>query len=279
MTVSKKSFSIYDSSNSHIGYTVLTFKLGSTAKSGPTILFPKFRNLGYGQAVRTAVNNYCSENGITKIYCTASCNDIRLIRYLIKSGMSIEAHLKRQYSQYRDEIVLGQILSHEPVSPKTYERKREAFEIVENSFSTEVVSNFLNRLFRKTFFEVDNSFGHRLVETFSQVGACNYEDKNRWLILGQRNSKIGATIILIPKRGGSVKGVILSESCHPSSLTTLIQKALSHCKSQNQSKLYFCHPFDDILILQTLISLGFENEGILRSPSSSHQIILSKFIL
>ena len=60
-TKRKEVLSINNERNVCIGFTTLTYKSGDCVKTGPTILLPRYRSRGYGQAARKAIEEICCE--------------------------------------------------------------------------------------------------------------------------------------------------------------------------------------------------------------------------
>ena len=92
-TTRKEVLSINNERHVCIGFTTLTYKSGGCVKTGPTILLPQYRSRGYGQATRKAIEEHAVRLKARKLYCTCPETSEGTTRYLIASGMRVEAHL------------------------------------------------------------------------------------------------------------------------------------------------------------------------------------------
>ncbi len=54
-TTRKEVFSISDETVGLVSFTTLTFKIGDSAKTGPTILFEEYRGKGYGASLQELI--------------------------------------------------------------------------------------------------------------------------------------------------------------------------------------------------------------------------------
>src|ERR1019366_4975833 len=109
-TMRKEVLSISNERNVCIGFTTLTYKSGGCVKTGPTILLPGSRGRGYGQSARRAIEEHVVRLNARKLYCTCAETSEETTRYLLASGMRVEAHLANHYSTTHNELVFGKLL-------------------------------------------------------------------------------------------------------------------------------------------------------------------------
>jgi len=87
--------------------------------------------------------------------------------------------------------------------------------------------------------------------------------------------------ILIPKRGGSVKALIACSTSHAESIDALIAGAELQVRKLHKRKIYVNHNIADQVVIERLITAGFNIEGALRQPYKAgvDHLILSKKIV
>ncbi len=113
-TRKKEVFGIHNSNETCIGFTTLTHKSGGCVKTGPTVIFPKYRSTGYGQATRKAIEEYVLRFKARKLYCTCPETSEDTIRYLLASGMRVEAHLANRRPKARSGLMICSRSSRAP---------------------------------------------------------------------------------------------------------------------------------------------------------------------
>ena len=281
LTTKKEVLRIVDDSESLVGFTTLTYKLGGALKTGPTVLLPRYIGRGYGGAARVAIEQHARTLGVRKLYCTAPDSAQEVVSYLLRAGYRVEAHLSRQYAEDHGELVFGRLLST-PGRPSKPRRRRSAASGVVGSpdqFTAKALVESLTRLFAATWFPVKVGFAQRLRRS-PKPGSSAYEDKPRellWLV-GRRRC-IGACI-LIPKRGRSVKAILLSETSDPASISSLITSSEKWCSDRAYRKIFYLHPLADQLITGILFESRYCPEGVLSEPYVPGQpvLVMSKML-
>lgn len=251
-----------------IGFIVLTEKIGNSVKTGPTILLPEFRNKGLGREVRRQIEDIYKKLGYRKIYCTCNSTDFDVIRYLIKSGMKVEAHLTGQYKKRNSEFIFGKLLK---TSPKkylklSYKKVTGTTSLVNVKKDGTSLISFLNNNFPKYYLNIDSQFVDNLIKSIKpKIG--KYTEKNKSIFVTKNsNNEIISTSICSPKRGGSVKINYLTTTSDDKTLANHFLKIISFFHSLNRSKIYTTIPVYDLLIIKNLENIGFIKEGLLIEP-------------
>lgn len=268
-----------------LGFTTLTFKSGYSVKTGPTILLPEYQNKGFGQAIRRAVEERARRAGARKIYCTAADTAFDTVRYLLASGMRVEAHLRRHYSLAHDELVFGKFLEADEYRQLNIPRlpRRRATPSPPSAFRRRDLARLFRRMFSSTWYPVTMAYAETIVRSTLGAGAADVRDHaqkpKRMVCLRSGDECVGA-VVLLPKRGGAVKALLLRSTNHESSLAQLIATANECASTLEQRKIYYLHPVDDTLILKLLRKDGFAFEGLLRAPYVRGQdvVVASKFL-
>ena len=107
-----------------------------------------------------------------------------------------------------------------------------------------------------------------------------YENKPvRIFCIGNRG-KCVALVLVVPKRGGAVKALLLSVTHHSESLMALLNYVETELRALEKRKLYFVHPSDDSEIVNILKSCSYSVEGLLQEPYRKGQdaVILAKML-
>jgi predicted transcriptional regulator len=279
-TTKKEVLAIYDHKTC-LGFTTLTYKSVGCVKTGPTMLYEQFHRKGYGLATRRAIEARLRPLHIRKIYCTCPDTAQTTIRYLLASGLRIEAHLERHYSTIHNEIVFGKLLlADEQISQVGSTAKViKARIIAPEKFDKKSLIDDFRKMFSDTWRPVDAKFAKHVIEQAIELRAEKIQEKPKRLVcLGAHGRCVGA-IVLLPKRGGAVKGLLLRSTNDNDSLKVLIESALRYVTILGGRKLYFLHPLADSRILAALKEIGFLTEGLLRAPYVPGQdvVIASKF--
>jgi hypothetical protein len=107
----------------------------------------------------------------------------------------------------------------------------------------------------------------------------SYEEKPIQLVGVAERMRIIALVLLVPKRGGAVKALLLSNTENPKTLRELLVLAERRVIKARKRKLYFIHPIEDNKALSSLAKNGYTAEGILRSPYREGQdaVVYSRF--
>ena len=136
------------------------------------------------------------------------------------------------------------------------------------------------KLFQRTYHSVNARFVTEIIKQAIEEPQDHAEDKPKRVICLQRRNRCIAAVVLLPKRGGAVKSLLLTSTKHEKSFRELLDKASGIAGKLGGRKMYFLHPVRDSDVVQILRRDGFQSEGLLRAPYSSGQdvIVLSKFI-
>jgi predicted transcriptional regulator len=280
-TRKKRVLTIRDSKGRMVGFTTLTYKIGGCVKTGPTILLQKWRRKGFGTATRKAILEMSRRDAIRKLYCTCPDNDQAVISYLIKAGFHIEAHLTKHYSTTHGELVLGQVLEHATkTSPTCVHRKDSKAKLLKPEVvPVEKLAKAFRKSFSETWIPINYSLARFIVANANRPKST-YEEKPTTLISFGKGQKSKAHILLVPKRGGAVKAVWLSTTCHKQSLHEMVKCAEDFLVYHHKRKIYFVHPADDKDLIEILKERNYEAEGLLREPYRKGQdaLVLSKLL-
>jgi predicted transcriptional regulator len=281
-TTKKEVLSINNARGACIGFTTLTYKSGGCVKTGPTILVPQHRSVGYGQATRRSIEEYVLRSNARKLYCTCPETSAETIRYLLASGMRIEAHLANHYSTTHNELVFGKLLVMdeskvsfvsasstvpcEVADPKTLDRRQ-------------LVSDF-KEMFERIWPPVSDVFVRELLRQSVDQKATEHREKPKRLVCVGRGGRVFGAVVLLPKRGGAVKGLLLRNTGHKGTLRKMIDGALEIVAELGGRKLYFLHPIVDAESIIFLKSQRFQAEGLLVAPYVPGQdvAVMSRFV-
>lgn len=282
-TATKEVLEIRSTRGGLIGFTTLTYKSGGCVKTGPTILLKRYRGHGYGLATRAAIEERVRQAGFRKVYATCPNKSEQVAKYLMASGMRLEAHLERHYASGHDEFVFGKLLvADEPPSakamapgpdlratlcePTALKRKR-------------LVADFA-MLFERTWSAVSRRFAREILKQALDLKTTDKSTKPKRLVCLRQGNHCLAAVVLLPKRGGAVKGLLLRGTRNAISLRTLITESARLAMDLGGRKLYFIHPLLDPTGLAILRSLGFQSEGLIRAPYRPGQdaVVISKFL-
>ena len=263
------------------GFLVLTFKLGGSIKTGPTILFPRFRNAGLGKRLRIAVHEFASKAGYRKVYCTIPASKPEALQYLLGSGYQIEAHLKQHYHDKHDELVLGYPIAQAESRPAEFLRQIVPplrFAVV-NRMDIEAY-NFLQKTFSESYLDVPQDWAQRQIEygLRSRKGAAQgFKDR---VLFAAYAAGIVAMCFCVLKRGGSAKLILLSETAHVDGMARFIDFVIGELGKEKIKKFYTHIPLTDSDVTQAFIARGFKPEGLLRMPyrQSDDLLIFGKFL-
>lgn len=266
-TERKEVFSIWNRKE-HIGFTTVTWKNNHCAKTGPTIIEPKHVHKGFGRATRVALEDLVRKKGFRKIYCTCADDAPDVVAYLLDSGMKIEAHLDRQYSADHGEFVFGKFLvadEYEEV-PLTKRQQKKSKVINPELVSKPSLIRDFKRLFEGSWTSADDTFAERIVQggVSRKKPDPRYKAK-RIVCIGTRN-KIDGLTVLLPKRGGSVKALMASDTDDEASIKAMIEEVARLSCGWGARKIYYLHPLLDVPLVRALRSSQFQMEGFLRAP-------------
>lgn len=282
MTVKKEVLAIHHKEKGHVGYTTLTYKRGHALKTGPTIIKPRFRGKGLGLEVRRAIENYAIQKGKRKLYCTCPDDEPNLSLHFIRAGYRIEGHLQSHYQMQRGEILFGKVLEHAVSSTNSIRKlTTESGKLVAStSFRKELLIGIIARLFSSVWLGQGEEFAKQIVRLASRRNTTVYEDKPLKIYCLKSKNACIAALLLIEKRGGAVKALLLSSTKHQQSLERMVKYAEANLVRKGKRKIYFIHPFDDSMTYLLLLRNGYRCEGILEEPYTpgQHVLVISKFL-
>jgi predicted transcriptional regulator len=281
-TTKKEVFSIHNSRRTCIGFTTLTHKSGGCVKTGPTIIFTKYRSTGYGQATRKAIEEYVLQFNARKLYCTCPDTSEDTIRYLLASGMRVEAHLANHYSMAHNELVFGKLLvTDETCAGFVDPTQNVACDIGDpDSFDRDQLVHDLKEMFERIWPPVSDGFVHELLRQSVEEKATRHQEKPKRLICVGAEGRAFGAVVLLPKRGGAVKGLLLRSTNDPETIRRMIDESLRMVNQLGGRKLYFLHPIADAETILFLKSQGFTAEGLLLAPYVPGQdvAVMSRFV-
>ncbi len=258
LTRSKEVLEIRDERKSLVGFTTLTYKVGGAVKTGPTILLAGYRGRGFGAVARATIEAYAQCHDARQLYCTCPDNAWSVIRYLLRAGFRVRAHLKAHYSEDHGEFALGKDLSSVP-------NKKTERQAVSQRFRN--IRSFLKAHISREIVPISEEDARRISEPEAKkLSSAGYEKKPREILVRRKKQYISAVTILIPKRGGAVKSVILAEAKSASLLDKLVVEAESLAAGQKKRKIYYVHRGDDLRFIAALRRAGYSIEGLLTSP-------------
>jgi predicted transcriptional regulator/GNAT superfamily N-acetyltransferase len=265
------------------GFTTTTLKGGGSVKTGPTILLPDHQGHGVGQQTRIAIDRWARSQGARKVYCTAPASSPSVIKYLLSSGHRVEAHLRRHYASDHDELVFGKMLVPHgtvvKVNTPTQSIPSRAVAVSEVTARRRLRTD-LQRVLRYAWFPLERHVADRIIMQLLEDEELPYEMKPRRMIALQAGKRFVGATILLPKRGGSVKGLLVTETAHTPSLSRLIDRAEACARDLSATKLFYLHPVDDGRIVSLLREHEFTIEGVLEEPYAPGQdlCVLSKSV-
>jgi len=277
---SKEVYSVIARPNQLVGFTTITYKIGGSAKTGPTILFEEFRCRSYGKAIRREIEAICRVKGVRKLYCTCADNQSRVLRYLLNGGMKVEAHLADHYSARHGEFVLGKMLeASSAICQCPGRRISDAAGLAgPTDFDQAGLADAVAGLLQGGGYDVDEARAAQIAGSAIVGSERSYEDKPLNMVCLQSAGRCAGFVILIPKRGGSAKGIVASETNHAESVTAMIREAEERMRRSGRRKLYINHNIHDHFIIDVLVLIGYQIEGVLRQPyrAGIDHAILSK---
>ena len=178
LTQRKEVLEVHDENTQQIGFTTLTYKVGGSIKTGPTVLFPEFRRRGFGQAVRKAIETYAVAAGARKIYCTCPDSDPQTVAYIMKAGFQIEAHLVQHYRVDRGELVFGKILRLAPAEINPTATFRSLATVCEcHAFQATTLRRDITAILSSSFPGIKKDAVRSVIERASNSNAKSYEEK------------------------------------------------------------------------------------------------------
>ncbi len=142
-----------------------------------------------------------------------------------------------------------------------------------------LVADF-REMFGKIWSPVSRTLAEMLIRQALSPPKTAHADKPRTMICLRHGRVCIGAIVLLPKRGGAMKGLLLRKTGHEPSIRQLIQGAVDLAGSLGARKVYFLHPILDQFTIGVLRVSHFRPEGLLRAPYRPGQdmIVLSRLI-
>lgn len=265
------------------GFVVTTQKLGGSIKFGPFILLPEFRRQGYGPTVRRKLDDRLRESGVRKTYSTVPDNHYAL-KYLLKSGYAVEAHLRYQYSPNHGDLVLGRVLSEVAKPPEPPVPARDEIsnaEITQNLNPTEFRSYVMSEI-GKYFDGITPAFVEQLLNARERFDPLHPEGKGKRIFTIQDNEKhVHGAVVCSVKRGGAVKlsPFLLNAPIHIGE--KLLKTAEREMTFAGITRKFYSHiPISDSALISMLECSGYSPEGVLHEPyrPGVHMMVLAKVL-
>jgi predicted transcriptional regulator len=257
-----------------MGFTVLTAKSYGAWKSGPTILLPGYRGLGFGQTIRKRIEEFCIERGAIGIYCTCAESQSATVSYLVNYGMRFQARLNEHLSRGRAELVFMKKLSKtkpsrivSKVGRSSVAKKGFIIRVKSDDRKLKLVLQFFLRQMPRWYFKPPPNLGKALQESLlsHELGVSQYSAKNRSLyaFLDKRGYPFIAAL-LTEKRSGMIKINLVASGGSRINIKQLLSRALvdrGPCR-----RVYLTVPTKEPSAVGALSELGFGFEGILQDP-------------
>ena len=265
-----------------IGFTTITYKLGNCIKTGPTMFFPKKRNAGIGQKLRLTFDRIATAYGVRKIYCTCPAKNLQAANYLFKSGHLLESVLRSQYKRGSDELVFvkpifrGEINGQQQLPdriPVPIDRVTDYHDNIKR------IRPLVNSLVSSVLFAVDDDWIDQLLGSWKDDPVAS-SDKHRKIFLGVGKKGIAALLISTPKRGKSVKLILLDRSTDRKGILKVLSRTERFYKKKGFRKLYSYVPAEDCFVQWIFTDAGYLVDGSLREPfrNTKDFLVMTKFI-
>lgn len=253
-----------------VGYTVVTEKRGGSIKFGPTIIHEEYQGHGIAQRMRRGLEDHYSRLGKRKSYSTIPATHFEAFRYLIKSGSSVEAFLRKQYSSYHDEIVVGRLFREGLPAGDWKLESQDAprdLDLVDEVASPQQFQEFILKFMNPFYDEIDEKFVENILMAMQRFDPNNLGEKGKKVFSITDGERIYGTAICTLKRGGAVKiaPFLLNAPYREGELLLEgVEKffaSIDICR-----KLYTIIPVQDVLSIRLFIGFGYRPEGVLREP-------------
>jgi predicted transcriptional regulator len=285
LTTGKQVLSAYSEGGALLGFTTVTFKSGGSFKTGPTLLLPQFQGRGYGLGLRFALEEYTLGKGGRKLYCTCPDNSRAVIKNLITCGYRVEAHLSRHYSLDHSEFIFGKVLAAGP-PPRDICFRRNASRagavVSAADLPRGAAARFIWKHLPGVAAKVPLKSVQRLLDGASEeLEPQHYEAKPRRLLLLRSGGECVGAAMLIAKRGGCMKLVLLVETAHTPTIEKLLFAAEHAALRASARKIYCTHPALDTAVVQLLFNRSYVSEGVLRQPyrPGVDTLVLTRYLL
>lgn len=282
LTTKKKVLGVISQDGNLLGFTTVTFKIGGSMKTGPSILLSQYRGKGFGLALRTSLVVYAKKHNIRKLYCTCPDNDNDLTLHFIRSGYNVEAHLASHYATSHGELVFGRLLRSNMKQRTTpiSRSKRVLLTQPPVAFDRKVIAKSLTTGFAANWVGISMRTAQALLDKALLASGLTYEEKPVSMIVCKDIEECAAFGLLIHKRGGASKLLLWTTSHHVESLKNLIKEIMAIARKDQRKKVYCLHPWSDLFVIGHLKACGFQCEGILREPYKQGKdlMVLSKTV-
>jgi hypothetical protein len=265
-TVAKRIWTFLDNQEP-IGFTVTTEKRGGSIKFGPSVLAVPNRGHGLGLAFRLLVETHYSE--ARKYYNTLPEENASALKYVVKAGYRVEAHLQKQYRIQHGELVVGKIvrttsLQHPAITIADMTSERLQLVDGENLSFGELRSAIVH-LLSPWYDDIDDGFVEG-VRSGMESGS-DLSKKAKRVMVGYRSGIPTGIVVATPKRGGSLKcSPLIVARQDTESVRQLIESALLCFPDGQHRKVYSHIPLSAPWLIEGLSRLGFKPEGVLREP-------------
>lgn len=252
-----------------LGFTTITYKAGNCIKTGPTLFFDKHHNKGYGQELRKLLHHIGEALGLRKVYCTCPATNLSAMCYLLTSGYIAETTLGEHYKKGGNEIILSHSLSwNKPLQLGTPTLKcpiGNITNITGKKRNLPAIQKFIQRTMRETFFPVDEKWLTGIISTWKAAPSASSR-KDRKLSVAYGQNGILAVLISIPKRGKTIKQILLADTSDVEGLSKLIHAAEAGYTKLKFRKASVYFRADDTVQQNVLAGAGYFSEGMLRAP-------------
>lgn len=250
-----------------VGFTVVSEKRGGSIKFGPTIILPEWRGRGYGAPFRLLAEQQYPH--ARKCYNTLPDNNLAALRYVLRAGYQIEAHLMEQYRRGSGEIVVGKLLvpqsaapdlPPEPITRSGRLNIRDA-----TSIKAGELTPLLQELLGDYYDEVNEGYVQGLVKAMTSSFSLSHKSKR--MFLAQRGDHPVGVVIATPKRGGALKcSPLVVKGDDDECLVALLDSCARAFPERPFHKMY-CHlPLLSLSLIRAAKRQGFCVEGVLREP-------------
>lgn len=252
-----------------VGFTTITYKAGDCIKTGPTILFDNDHNKGWGQELRKLLHHVGEALGLRKVYCTCPATNLKAMCYLLSSGYIAETTLGEHYKKGSNEIILSRALSwNKPLQLENPTLKcpiGRITSITAKKRNLTAIQKFIHRAMREMFFPVDEKWLMGIISSWKATPSASSR-KDRKLLVAYGQSSVLAVLISIPKRGKTIKQILLSDTSDVEGLSKLIHAAEAGYAKLKFRKASAYFRADDTVQQNVLAGMGYFSEGMLRAP-------------
>ena len=267
-TLDRQVYEIY-SGGKLVGFTTITYKAGDCIKTGPTLLFDKHHNKGCGQELRRLLHHIGEALGLRKVYCTCPATNLSAMCYLLSSGYIAETTLGEHYKKSVNEIILSRALTWN--KPLQLERPTlkcpigKITGITTKKRNLSAIQKFIQRIMRETFFPVDAKWLAGIISSWKPTpSASSRKDRKLFVAYGQNG--VLAVLLSIPKRGKTIKQILLADTSDVEGLGKLLHAAELSCSKLKFRKASVYFRADDTIQQNVLANAGYFSEGMLRAP-------------